>query len=143
MAEFATIAEITTLTGVTVDAVTRSRAAQGIELSTGLIEGTLAARTEISDRDLYFLKLACAYQAAWLQGQPDYLTRNNLTAASQDGQSATGGADWLTLSPMARKSIKRLSWAGTRSMLVGAAAMRFVANPLDESADDLEKWRAI
>lgn len=143
MALFATIAEITTLTGVTVNETTRGLAAQSIETKTGLIEGTLAARTDISDRDLYFLKLACAYQAAWLQAQPDFLTRNDVSAVSADGQSATGRADWLTLSPMARSSIKRLSWAGTRSMLIGPTALRFVADPLGEAADDRERWRPI
>lgn len=143
MALFATIAEITTLTGVTVSETTRSIAAQSIEAKTGLIEGTLAARTDISDRDLYWLKLACAWQAAWLQAQPDFLTRNDVSAVSADGQSATGRADWLTLSPMARTSIKRLSWVGTRSMLVGTVAARFVADPLGEAADDRERWRPI
>lgn len=143
MALFATIAEITTLTGVTVDATTRGLAAQSIETKTGLIEGTLAARTDISDRDLYWLKLACAWQAAWLQAQPDFLTRNDVSAVSVDGQSATGRADWLTLSPMARTSIKRLSWVGTRSMLIGSPAARLVSDPLGEAADDREKWRPI
>lgn len=143
MALFATIAEITTLTGVTVSETTRSIAAQSIEMKTGLIEGTLDARTDISDRDLYWLKLATAYQAAWLQAQPDFLTRNDVSAVSADGQSATGRADWLTLSPMARSSIKRLSWVGTRSMLIGSPAARLVADPLGEAADDREKWRPI
>ena len=143
MALFATIAEITTLTGATVDAATRGLAAQTIETNTGLIEGTLDARTDISDRDLYWLKLACAWQAAWLQAQPDFLTRNDVSAASADGQSATGRADWLTLSPMARSSIKRLAWVGTRAIMVGPNAARFVADPLGEESDDREKWRPI
>lgn len=143
MALFATIEEISTLTGVTVDTTTRSIAAQSIEAKTGLIEGTLDARTDISDRDLYWLKTACAWQAAWLQGQPDFLTRNDVSSASVDGQSVTGRADWLTLSPMARTSIKRLSWVGTRSMMLGPNAARFVADPLSETADDRERWRPI
>ena len=143
MAQFATLEQVAELTGATVDAPTRSLAAQAVELSTGLIEGTLDTRLDVSDRDLYFLRLACAYQAAWLQGQPDYLTRNDVTASSFDGQSATGGADWLKLSPMARTAIKRLSWAGTRSALIGDRARLKHADPLGELADDFEQWRPI
>lgn len=141
MADFATIEEITTVTGKTVDATTRSLAAQAVELATGLLEEV--ERPDVSDRDRYFLKLATAYQAAWLQGQPDYLTRNDLTSASQDGQSAAGGPDWLTLSPMARRAIKRLSWAGTRSVAISDAARAKLVDPLGELADDLQQWRPI
>lgn len=141
---FADIAEIETLTGVTVDEATRNLAAQAIELATGLIEGTLAERVDISDRDLYFLRLACSYQAAWLNAQPDYLTRNDVKTAAQDGQSATGGPDWLTLSPLARKACKRLSWRGTRSLATGtltrAERLEFA---LRESGDDRHTWRPI
>lgn len=145
MAEFAQIAEITTLTGVTVDAATRSLAAQAVELSTGLIEGTLDERVDIVDRDLYWLKLMCAYQAAWLVAQPDYLTRNDVATASQDGQAATGGTrDWLTLSPLARKASKRLSWRGTRSLATGTLSrVERQALALRESGDDRLTWRAI
>ena len=141
MALFATIDQVATLTGVTVSGSTRSLAAQSVELSTGLIEGVV--RVDVADRDLYFLRLACAYQAAWLTGQPDYLTRNDLTSTSFDGESATGGPDWLKLSPMARTAIKRLSWAGTRSAYIGDEARRKYANPLGELADDLENWRPL
>lgn len=141
MAVFATIEQVAELTGVTVTAATRKLAAQAVELSTGLIEAV--ERVDLTDRDAYFLRLACAYQAAWLEGQPDYLTRTNLSSASADGQSATGGPDWLTLSPMARKAIKRLSWAGTRSAMIGAVAARAVVDPLSELADDRLAWRPI
>lgn len=145
MAVFAEIAEITTLTGVTVDATTRALAAQAVEIATGLIEGTLEDRVDISDRDRYWLKLACSYQAAWLEAQPDYLTRNDVATVSQDGQSATGGAhDWLTLSPLARKATKRLSWRGTRPLATGALSRtERLALALRESGDAKHEWRPI
>lgn len=143
MAEFASIAEVATLTGATVDATTRALAAQAVEIATGLIEGTLAERVDISDRDLYWLKLMCCYQAAWLVTQPDYLTRNDIASASQDGQSATGGTrDWLTLSPLARKTSKRLSWRGTRSLATGTLTRaERLALGLRESGDERHEWR--
>lgn len=145
MAEFATLEQVAELTGVTVDAPTRLLAAQAVEIATGLIEGTLAERVDISDRDLYFLRLMCSYQAAWLMAQPDYLTRNDVATASQDGQSATGGAhDWLTLSPLARKASKRLSWRGTRPLATGTLSRaERLALALRESGDDRETWRPI
>ncbi|MGL4176104.1 MAG: hypothetical protein ACRCSN_08490, partial [Dermatophilaceae bacterium] len=112
---WATIAEVEQLTGQVVTSATRVQAVTSIELHCGLIEGVL--RADVADRDLYWLKLATAYQAAWLSAQPDYLERNAVSTAAQDGQSATmGNADWLTLAPLARKAIKRLSWRGPRSV---------------------------
>lgn len=116
---WATTAEIQATVGVAVTDVTRSLAAQAIEMHTGLIEGV--QRVNLSDRNAYWLKLAVAYQAAWLVAQPDYLDRNAVSSATQDGQSATGAnPEWLTLSPLARKSIKRLDWRGTRGLVVAA-----------------------
>jgi len=145
--EFATVAQIETLTGVTVTEGQRSRAAVVIELTTGLIEGTLAQRPDTTDRDLYWLRVACAYQAAWMQAQPDFLTRNDVSAMSVDGESATGKPDWLALAPLARRAIKRLSWRGTRTAYteptlrdVEAAKLR---HALDDAGDELGRWEPI
>lgn len=145
MAEFASIAEIAALTGATVDEPTRLLAAQAVEIATGLIEGTLAERVDISDRDLYWLKLMTCYQAAWLVAQPDYLTRNDVASASQDGQSATGASqDWLTLAPLARKTSRRLSWRGTRPLATGTLSRtERLALALRESGDAKHEWRPI
>jgi hypothetical protein len=88
------------------------------------------------------LSLACSYQAAWLNAQPDYLTRDAVSSAAQDGQSATGAhGDWLTLSPLARKATKRLSWRGTRNLSTGAGASREAR--LAALGDDALAWRPI
>lgn len=147
MAEFATIAEVLALTGATVTAPQRSQAAVVIEMTTGLIEGTLDQRPDMSDRDRYWLRVACAYQAAWLLSQPDFLTRDDVSSLSLDGQSASGKADWLVLSPLARRAMKRLSWRGTRTLYneptardVEAAIAR---HTLDDSRDELGQWSPI
>ena len=111
---WATIDSIAETTGKTVTATERNLAAQAIELATGAIE--LVVRIDVTARDLYWLKLAVCYQAAWLASQADYLERSNVMNVSQDGMSATGAADWLTLGPMARKAVKRLSWKGSRTL---------------------------
>ena len=141
MAEFATIAQIAALTGVTVDAATRSLAAQAVELATGQIEAV--ERENTTDRDLYWLRLACAYQAAWLNAQPDYLTRNNVQQVSQDGQSVTGGADWLTLAPLARKAVRKLSWRSPRMVGRPDLALKTDRDPLSSASDAFHNWRPL
>lgn len=138
---WASVADITAATGVTVNASTRSIAANAIELTTGLIEGV--ERTDISDRDRYWLKLAVCYQAAWIVAQPDYLERNAIASASQDGQAATGGnPDWLVLAPLARKALKRLSWRGVRTVST-QPGRRVVVNVNDDDYEDTLDWSPV
>ena len=142
MTQWATLEQVATLTGKTVDEPTRALAAAAIELHTGLIEGV--ERKGLKDRDAYWLRLAVCFQAAWLMTQPDYLERNAVSSVSQDGQSATGGnPDWLTLAPLARKAIKRLSWRGARTIVVDDGARRNRLNVLSEEYDDSLAWRRL
>lgn len=137
---WATVAQINAAIGKVVTETTRNLAAQSIELHTGLIEEV--ERVDISGRDRYWLKLAVCYQAAWLLTQPDYLERLAVSSASQDGQSATAGnADWLTLAPLTRKALKRLSWRGTRT--VNTQAGRKILNVNSDEYEDTLAWRAI
>lgn len=138
---WASVADITAATGVTVNASTRSIAANAIELTTGLIEAV--ERTDISDRDRYWLKLAVCYQAAWIVAQPDYLERNAIASASQDGQAVTGGnPDWLVLAPLARKALKRLSWRGVRTVST-QPGRRVVVNVNDDDYEDTLDWSPV
>lgn len=138
-APWATVPDILAATGRTVTEVDRNLSAQAIEMHTGLIEAV--ERPDIADRDRYWLKLAVCYQAVWLTAQPDYLERNAVASASQDGQSATmGNADWLTLSPQARKCIKRLSWRGVRTVAT-QPGNRTPVNINSEEFDDSLPWR--
>lgn len=138
---WATVEEITTATGKTVDALTRTLAAGSIESTTGLIESVV--RADISSRDLYWLKMAVCYQAAWLLAQPDYLERNDVASASQDGQSAVGNPDWLVLSPLARRALKKLSWRGVRTVSTEDRA-RVIANVNDDDWEDANlDWQPV
>lgn len=139
---WATVASIQTATGRVVTETTRNLAAQSIEMHTGLIEGV--ERTDISDRDRYWLGQAVAYQAVWLLAQPDYLERNAVSSVSQDGQSATAGnPDWLTLAPAARKCLKRLSWRGTRTVASAGVGRSVPVNINSDEYEDTLKWRAV
>lgn len=138
---WATTAQILNATGKVVTEPTRNLAAQSIELHTGLIEEV--ERTDISDRDRYWLRLAVSYQAAWLLTQPDYLDRLAVVSVAQDGQSAAAGnPDWLTLAPLARKALKRLRWRGVRTVSTDGGTPAIVNVNSDEYEDTLD-WERI
>ncbi len=136
---WATVNDVGTLLGVSVTGETLVAAARAIEASTGLIEAV--ERTNISDRDLYWLKLAVCYQAAWMTEQPDALTRNDVATASQDGQSATMRPDGLVLAPLARRTLKKLSWMGTRTLQPASPSTS--RDPLSEAFDDALPWAPV
>lgn len=139
---WATVTDVANITGKTVSEVDRTLAATAIELHTGLIESV--ERVDMKARDRYWLKLAVVYQSAWLAVQPDYLERNAVASASQDGQSATAGnPDWLTLAPLARKAIRKLSWTGARTIEAATEQRRARLDVLSESSDDSLKWSPI
>lgn len=105
-------------------------------------------RTDTTRRDLYWLRQAVAFQAAWLADTPDYLERNDVESASQDGQSVTLKQDALVLAPLARRAIKKLSWRGSRSIrpvpVDERGRIRLTPDyvPL-EAHDDLQVWRPL
>jgi len=136
---WANIADVLELTGVTVDAFGLRQAVTSLETVTGLIQDV--ERTTISEADRYWLKVATCYQAAWIAAQPDYLERNDVTGASQDGQSAQGKPDWLVLAPLARRALKRLSWRGVRT--VSSQPARDVVNINSDEYEDTLDWNTV
>lgn len=136
------VSVIADVTGKTVTALDRNIAAAALELNTGLIESV--PRVDMSRYDRYWLRQAVAFQAAWLVAQPDYLERNAIASASQDGQSAAmGNPDWLVLAPLARKALKRMSWRGVRTIETTGPQRLAYLNPLLEASDDRQVWRPI
>lgn len=108
---WASTADVGEITGVTVTDDRLSLAAGVIEMVVGRTQDA----TWIPARDLRWLKRAVAYQAAWMESQPDYLTRSDVVQSAQDGASATykGAQD---LAPLAKRALKRLTWRGNRSV---------------------------
>ncbi len=140
-AAWATVADVLALTGKTVTEATRTHAASSIEDHTGLLEEV--ERTDISDRDRKWLQKAVCYQAAWIVAQPDYLERNAVAEAEQDGQKAVmANRDWLTLAPLARKCLKRLSWRGVRTVDTLGRSTTPVNINSDEYEDTLD-WSPV
>ena len=72
----------------------------------------------LSDHDKNFVRMAVAWQAAWLVDQIDYAARTDV-----QGTSGTGGSDGFTtrdphslfLSPLASRALSRCSWRVPRS----------------------------
>lgn len=137
---WATIADVQALTGKIVTDTQRSQAVATIELHCGAIEAV--ERPDISERDRYWLKLATCYQAAWLVSQPDAFERNDVSSAGQDGESATFRADAHTLSPFARRALKKLSWRGPRTLITPRADGRGrIIDTTSEEYDDSLAWK--
>lgn len=125
---WATIEQTEDITGITVTQPELDRAQAIIDIVTGRSEDVGTYLTDDNKtRDLYYLKLAAAYQAAWMKGQPDLFTRKDVTQLNQDGLSVTLGPSGNTLAPLARRSVRRLSWMGTRSVSVQKARRDSIA----------------
>lgn len=138
---WATIEDVSNVTGKTVTEQTRTLAVSAIELNTGLIEAV--SRPDMNRSDAYWLRQAVVFQAAWLLAQPDYLERSAVSSVSQDGQSASAGnPDWLVLAPLTRKALRRLSWRGIRSVQTSQAAPR-VRNINSDEYEAALPWRPV
>lgn len=140
---WATADDVHSATGVTVEAAHVTQAQSTIEVACGRMADE---ESRIRARDLGWLRLAVAYQAAWLSAQPDMWERMNLTATGGSGSSAmTGTSDWLTVAPMARRALDRVSWMRSRSLHVKSSFLDGLppvsAVPTAETNDEWELWR--
>jgi hypothetical protein len=115
---WATAAETFTYTGITVTGAEIEQAQAIVEIfSDTTIEASDAGL--ISSKNLRFLKMAVAYQAAWITEHPDLFTHVDVSTMLQDGlQFVTGHENAFLLAPFARRSIARLSWKRNRSIKI-------------------------
>jgi len=76
----------------------------------------------ISSKNLRLLKMAVAYQAAWMTEHPDAFYSISVTSGTQDGMSWTiDNPRAGVLAPLAEASIKRLSWKRNRNIYINPA----------------------
>ncbi|WP_018502990.1 hypothetical protein [Parafrankia discariae] len=114
---WATTADVAALTGVTVTDALLAQAQGVIDIHAGRTWAD--DLTRVGDRDRSWLALAVAYQAAWMAAQIDLFSRTEVTAVNQDGmQYSPGHEDAMVLAPLARRSLRRLSWRRSRSVRV-------------------------
>lgn len=113
---WASIAETQTYTGITVSADNISAAQAMIELFADVTEDS---EDNISPKNLRLLKMAVAYQAAWISDHPDVFTHIDVGTMLQDGlQFTLNHENAAVLAPMARRAIARLSWRRNRSIRI-------------------------
>jgi hypothetical protein len=151
--DWATTGDVETYTGVAVtDAALAMAEADVVVYANRSPE----ASAGMSTRDLYWMKMACCYQAAWRSSQVGVAGRQSVASMSQDGMSVTYGKEWqAVLGPMAARSLKNLSWMGSRTLrtpnvryprgLGEWEASGGVVNGdfLDESTDEATHWQSM
>ena len=115
MAEWATVADVEDLTGVTVTTEQLAMAQAIIEIHVSRTADVPA--DAITVRDTQWLRRAVAYEAAWIPANPDLFTRIEHVTLLQDGVEVRDlPADALTLAPLAKRAIRQLSWMKSRSI---------------------------
>jgi hypothetical protein len=147
---WATAADVTTYTGVGLPASPSPDAVMALANTTvsGYANRTEAASASISGRDLLTLKVAAAFQAAWLVGQPDFLTRLNFRSSTVDGESvAFASESQQNLAPMASRYLRNLSWKASRTLSIPDISVPLgggmpAADFLHEGTDEFSQWES-
>lgn len=146
---WATTEDVTTYTGATATSAQLAQAQALVEVFADTTEDA-SDTGNISAKNLRLLKLAVAYQAAWITAHPDQFTNMDLTQVQQDGLIATfTHHNAGVLAPMAKRCIDRLSWRRIRSLRIGPmlGAERSVPRRMNLTSavrdDDDPRWRPI
>lgn len=113
---WATEAETLTYTGISVSSANVEAAQAIIELFADVTEDS---NDNLSSKNLRLLKMAVAYQAAWMSDHPDVFTHIDVRGMLQDGIQFTNlHANSGVLAPLAKRSLDRLSWKRNRSIRI-------------------------
>jgi hypothetical protein len=138
---WASAADVLAITGKTVSDSVVTQAQNIIDMFTARPYTT---SEYVGLRDRHYLKLALAYQAAWIPTQPDLFGRLNYSGLTQDGNTVNLNENALVLAPMARQALKKVSWLKSRSLHVQSAfidgSTAISANPSSEANDAVENW---
>jgi hypothetical protein len=140
---WATAADVLSLTGATVSDAQLAQANAAIELHAGKVYSL--AKDHTGARDLEWMRRACSYQAAWMLSQPDMFARIELEAVSATGRPVPIAPTALTLAPLARKALARVSWLKSRSLHIrspfqdGLGPAR-LGGPIMDYDDDEGGW---
>lgn len=137
---WATMAEVFAITNAEVTEAQLSDAQRVIDIYAGR---TYDLAAKLGSRDRFWLKQACAHQAAWMPGQAGLGQRQQVQAFSQDGLTAQYAAEWnVSLAPMAARALKNLSWKGSRTVRTpGLGVPRGgIADFTGEASDQTHDW---
>lgn len=143
-ASWAQAADVAAYTGVT---VTDAQVMQAQAVMDMFSARTYDAAARIGTRDLYWLKLATAYQAAWMLAQPDLFTRLDFQAIAMGNRPVQLKDQALLIGPLALKALRRCSWMRSRSFHVRSPFTDGLGgiSPDPDSAvnDAFETWGAM
>lgn len=138
---WATTADVQTMTGQTVSGDVVTQAQTIIEM---LVGRTYVATSRIGSRDIEWLKRAVVYQAAWLLGQPDAFQRMDLQSLATRGRGLMLNPNGITVAPMAKWALKRVSWLKSRSLHVRSPYVDGLSpmspNAASSANDFYENW---
>lgn len=136
---WASVADVKAYTNKDVGQETVDMAQSVVELYVRLTP-EIAAQLGLGIVDLAWLKRGVAYQAAWMETQPDFFDRSDMDAFSQDGVSVDFTNTGMTLAPLARKSLRNLGWVGG-SIRLNPYIDRRLINP--DYIDDFGDWKRL
>lgn len=140
---WATPQQVIDITGATVTDAQLTRAQTSIEMYSNRI---YADTDRMRTRDLYWLRLAVAYQAAWQVGQYDLHTRLDANQVQQDGVVANLTDTAMTLGPEAKNALQRCSWMRSRTIHVRSPfvdGQRGYASALSDADDEQFPWTPV
>jgi len=138
MALIATVEDVQSNTGVSVGSETIRRAQTIIDLVCGRDLGDAKIAEQVGARDLGRLKLAVAYQAAWMDSHPEVFSTMDVSEINQDDLDVKfrGDSEAQLIAPLAKMALKRVSWRkrGMASVSV---------NSVFQGRRYVENWRPI
>ena len=151
MSTWATIADVNLYTGIAVSQDLLVSAQFLVELFVDLeYNDTIDAsgnpitdssgRSVVGTRDMRYLKMAVAYQAAWMTDHPDLFTQVDIGSMNQDGVFFVYKNENAALqAPMTRRALNRLSWKRSSNIRLKPSRNRFINKRyVQESVCDTE-----
>lgn len=140
---WATAQQVLDTTGVSVTDAELTRAQASIDMFSNRIYADAA---RIRARDLYWLRLAVAYQAAWEKSQYDLNSRLDASQVQQDGVVASLNDKAMTLGPRAKQALQRCSWMRSRTIHVRSPfvdGQGGYASVLADASDEQFDWTPV
>lgn len=143
MSTWATIVDVTAITQKTPTQAQVDGAESVIALHCNRVPGDFTP----SARDTYYLKMAVVWQAAWMMAKPGVEARESVSQVTQDGMEVVNdGHSAPVLAPLAKRSLKNLSWMAGRSVTMTPRAggqPLTDATWLREDSDDSGSWEPL
>lgn len=115
MALLANVEDVQTITGISVKTAAISQAQAVIDLVSGR---SIDDPTSFGTRDRNYLKMAVAYQAAWMDSHPEVFSTMDVQSIGQADLQVRFREDREAhlIAPLAQAALRRVSWRRSRSV---------------------------